>query len=229
MGITMHICFKTMTERPIIFSTPMVQAIIAGRKTVTRRLNGLGDINTDPDEFEFNGFMEPFAEFRIGNSYTCVKIPYEKGDILWVRESFMPFDIDGKKYNCFKAEYEGNFRNDRFLKPKPYLTPKWKPSIHMPKTIACRWLRVENVRIERLHKMNDNDCTLEGIYFDNDSGYWFAGNLAMASTPLQCFQELWSSINGRESYAIDPWVWVIQFSVLNPEESQKCLDHARAV
>lgn len=215
-----------MKERPIIFSTSMVRAIIAGHKTVTRRLSGLGEINKKPNKWSVlqeeklfiavdNSVKNPDA-LRNPNAL-CLNSPYgTKGDILYVRESFMPFEIDGKKYNYFRADDPDK------------VGWKGKPSIHMPKAIAVRWLRVENIRVQRLSAMNDNDAILEGIHFDKDSGYYFAGDMAMASTPLQCFRELWVAINGNESYDSDPWVWVIQFSVLSPDESQKCLDNARA-
>lgn len=215
-----------MKERPIIFSTPMVQAIMAGRKTVTRRLSGLGEINKKPDKWSIlqedklfiavdNSVKNPDA-LRNPNAL-CLTSPYGfRGDILWVRESFMPFEVNGVKYNYFRADDPDK------------VGWKGKPSIYMPKRIACRWLRVENVRVERLNILSHNDAILEGIHFDNDSGYYFAGDLAMASSAYDCFHELWVKIHGKESWDSNPWVWVINFSVLSHEESQKHLDNARA-
>lgn len=190
-----------MKEKPILFSTPMVQAILQGRKTQTRRIVKFGSKHIQNPEFGFTtfspdgsisvrGYHMPSREY--GESF--IKMPCQEGDILWVRESFSPIDYGSKIRYAFKAD--DSLIHDQF---------KWKPSIHMPKT-ACRiWLKITEVRVEKLQNISDEDSEKEGV------------------TPLQgtsyphrrAFFELWMDINGVKSYRENPCVWVITFQVLS--------------
>jgi hypothetical protein len=159
-----------MKERPILFSTPMVQAILEGRKTQTRRIK-----------------------------YKC-----DVGDILWVRESFIPFgkDIDTGKHViwCYKAD-GGRPCDERGV-------GRWHPSIHMPRA-ACRlFLRVRAVRVERLQDITASDCIEEGI-LEN-----FYKTPAAANVRLKAdFAKLWNSLNAKRGYSWEsnPLVKVIEF------------------
>jgi hypothetical protein len=227
-------------ERPIIFSTAMVQAILNGRKTVTRRIikesfNGCltnGGPHPCPNE---PVIMYPGEEFDFdsGNGIERVKINFPEvraifhcstldaeakcrqgkpGDLLWVRETWQ------KSYNaeCSEAAGIGPIVGPYYIYKAnhPEVNSGWKPSIHMLRTASRIRLEVISIKAERLQEITKDDAIKEGIHFDDDSGYWFAGDLAMAKTPLQCFRELWVSINGVDLWDCDPWVWRIEFKKL---------------
>lgn len=189
-----------MRERPILFSTSMVQAILAGRKTQTRRVV----------KFPLKC---PTHHVSVGNGQTpppTTWCPYGKvGDVLWVRENFCFADSfdNGKEVRTYAYQ----------ATPFTNLKVRWKPSIHMPKA-ACRiFLRITNVRVERLQDISESDAISEGVekqftplfqewrykdYFNINSDW---------RSPISSFQSLWASINGIESWDNNPWVWVVEF------------------
>jgi len=151
--------------------------------------------------------------------------PYASpGDILWVRESFAFISYA----LLFKADEPHIFKNI-----------KYKPSIHMPKSLARIWLQVKEVRVERLQDITEADAISEGIIYDELFGKYacplchFKGHYLSNTTFLcddgfysnakKAFTELWSSIYGKESWHENPWVLVITFEVLsttrNPDAS----------
>lgn len=195
-----------MKHIPILFSTPMVQAILDGRKTMTRRV-----IKPQPDEDGLAKFL-PTRQWHDTDA-RVYKCPYGKpGDILWVRETFANLNADfptNPKCYVYKADdLQGN----------SYGPVTWKPSIHIPKE-ACRlFLKVTDVRVERLQEISEDDAKAEGI--EKMSGYYRdylnrGGNLP----PYASFQSLWQSINGPESWDANPWVWVIQFERIQKPEN----------
>lgn len=179
-------------ERPILFSTEMVRAILDGRKTQTRRVvkdKMLQENNGDVDE-----------EFLL---LTMDKCPYGKvGDVLWVRETF------NSDYG-FK-DIEGNVSPPGILYKAttpnlPFNGDKWKPSIFMPKS-ACRiFLEITNIRVERLQDISDQDAKSEGA--SPKEGVLFK----RIERYDEAFERLWISINGYESWDSNPYVWVIEF------------------
>ncbi len=212
-----------MKEKPILFSTPMVQAILEGRKTQTRRIVKFGSKHIQNPEFGFTtfspdgsisvrGYHMPGGEY--GESF--IKMPCQVGDILWVRESFA---VD---HECIQGSHgysEGEptlwppfFRAKNGLRKcvdfkadRPGSHHKWKPSIHMPKT-ACRiWLKVTDVRVEKLQNISDEDSEKEGVTPMVGTSYLYR----------RAFFELWMDINGVKSYRKNPCVWVISFEVLS--------------
>lgn len=198
-----------MNTKPILFSTEMVQAILAGRKTQTRRTKGLEKVNVNPDGHTFNSFSidNDNATFkRLEGMWQGVDVPYKTGDIIWVRESFT-FNQIGKTDYLYKADS---------------LTPKfikWKPSIHMPKE-ACRlFLKITNVRAERLLDISEEDARNEGVEhliprwkdYTNDKGFCY--------NAWSSFKTLWIKINGIESYTSNPFVWVIEFERIEKPEN----------
>src|SRR5690606_30504160 len=147
--------------RPILFSTPMVQAILDGRKTQTRRTKGLEEINDflkgDPHNYSFleqkyfNGRLE--QRINVANQFFVIHPKVNIGDIFWVRETFMDApnfeDWGGEKY-YYKASKSEQFLNE--------WKGNWKPSIFMPKE-ACRiFLKVTNMRVERLKDISEEDA-----------------------------------------------------------------------
>lgn len=199
-----------MKQTPILFSTLMVQAILEGRKTQTRRvvksqpIVGLEKVTEDVF----------FDQHTSGIKPKVFKCPYgQVGDVLWVRETWQTSfnENKGKWYPIYRADGGVWFDDDGPL--------KWKPSIHMQKKYARIWLRIKNVRVERLQDISEEDAIAEGV--DN----WTWKNMATpqnwmdytdpTSPPLcsayDSFCSLWDSINGEESWNSNPWVWVIEF------------------
>jgi uncharacterized protein YhfF len=169
-------------ERPILFSAPMVRAILSGRKTQTRR-------RVKP-QHGFSPSMRT-AEY-------CAQIsPYgAPGDRLWVRETFLHVaDFHGKDVTWYRAD------DDTF-------PGQWKPSIFMPRAASRITLEVTGVRVERLNEMPPEDARSEGC--GSAEIPWMSGPLA--SDPWRnTYAQLWESINGAGSWAANPWVWVIEF------------------
>ena len=178
-----------MAERPILFSDPMVRAILDGRKTVTRRIvkpNLKGTrvgCYTDASGvvIELVHVDEEDGDVIDAPGPRC---PYgQSNDILWVREAY-GFDLRGDPV------YRANLRD---LKPAD---GKWRPSIFMPKTVSRIALAVRDVTVERLHDITEAEARLEG--FDSRS----------------LFKQLWCNLNGDESWNANPLVWRVSFHVL---------------
>ncbi len=211
-----------MKERPILFSGPMVRALLAGTKTQTRRVmkpEGAHHI------FQFRGTTaaagadEPTGEWgwcgseRVINDH--IRCPYGKpGDRLWVREAWSPDPpSDGTwAYTAWAGCRQGQIAGipERFQHPAfcNYAADwlhgpiTWTPSIHMPRWASRLLLGITGVRVERLQYITDADALAEGVDRTNTSIPGYA---------LERFRQLWESINGPGSWAANPWVWVIEF------------------
>ena len=202
-----------MAIKPILFNTEMVRAILDGRKTCTRRLVKpqpdekhtfpLGFVTDSTEKKEVGCFG--FAANEYGVSIQYVKPPYQPGDILYVRETWCKYDddhiIDGRKY-AYKADASPISEEAR--KKFGY---RWHPSIHMPKEAARIWLKVTDVRVERLQKITEVQAQAEGCN---------SGLLTGACTARGQFEDLWNSTIkksdiDRYGWDASPWVWVIEF------------------
>lgn len=194
-------------ETPILFSTPMVKAILEGRKTQTRRI-----VKIQKDE-HLHLNRDLVAEYDNGE---LIKCPFGKvGDLLWVRETWATLYTEFG-YTCFKAD---NFTGIDLK--KHILNGKWKPSIYMPKTRSRIWLEITNIRVERLCDISEEDAILEGVLQVPNplSGaiayhcYVEHKNFYKNSTlnPAYSFKTLWKSINGEQSLNENHYVWVIEF------------------
>lgn len=188
-----------MAIKPILFNTEMVRAILDGRKTCTRRIVKDGipdDAMWGYTAFTPKGYISCREVYADGYGEGFFKLPYQPGDILYVRETWgHPISLNSDKQYVFRADKiaESGFKNDSHI---------WHPSIHMPKKAARIWLNVTNVRVERLQDMTDDDAEAEGC-FD------------YTSTALG-FPDVWDSTikkSNLDSYGWDanPWVWVIEF------------------
>lgn len=199
-------------EKPILFSTPMVKAILSGEKTMTRRIIGMSEYDfvrivneaevvnekTDEDEKKIFGTIAEFQQDDWEGYF--VKCPYGNvGDYLWVRETFMKWDYEnGKK----KYVYKANFAENIELNKKQF---KWKPSLFMPKE-ACRlWLKIVGIKVEKVQDISEEDAIREGIKFLN------VGKHIDYKNPITYFEELWISINGKKSWSENNFVWVVEF------------------
>ena len=191
---------------PILFNTEMVRAILDGRKDATRRIVK-GFIPDDAvlgyTAFTPKGYISCRGTFADGYGEKFFKLPCEPGDILYARETW-------KKAPNGYYYYEDWQRNDIAD------ITKWKPSIHMPKEAARIWLKVTNVRVERLQEMTLKDFKAEGIYDDYKTySEIYTDHLRQMAYP-KVFARLWNSTIKKtdlDSYGweANPWVWVIEF------------------
>jgi hypothetical protein len=196
--------------KPILFSTPMVQAILDGRKTQTRRIikpllgaTGVKDVYRRPDGL-FIGTHLPVGQ-GVGITHPFAS-KYQIGDILWVRETW--------NYSGGEANGKYVFRATT-LDGSDYL---WKPSIFMPRAAARIFLEVTDVRAERLKSISWEDAIAEGCSIHDVDPmnpqafiYKYPGAKEATFSPIHSFESLWQSINGPESWDANPWVWVYEF------------------
>jgi hypothetical protein len=200
-----------MKEHPILFSAPMVKAILDGRKTQTRRV-----ITPDPNEFLYNG--APYfsgiapdgkAQFEDDNHYCRISLRYKPGDRLWVREAFCDVcsrlnvrQTDDRPQYCFRATAR-RLPCTCMSHPKE---PEWRPSIFMPRWMSRISLIVTDVRPERLHDITFEDIKAEGVVPNTIALTVGAG--------LRCdFKTLWDSLNAKRGHPWESnsWVWKICF------------------
>lgn len=206
-----------MKERPILFSGPMVRAILSGQKTVTRRAmkhqpcrkpvmvpNGGANFWSNP--LYIQGAMMG------SQNHSC---PYgQPGDLLWVREAWAQVNVAQAPGESWVVYRECDNRTD-------YGGP-WKPSIHMRRRDSRILLEVTDVRVEQLQDITEDQAEAEGIegcipscpgpYDEHGDPECDCMNL----TYEQSFQALWKSINGRKSWDANPWVWVVEFKRIEP-------------
>lgn len=201
--------------KPILFNTHMVQAIQDGRKTVTRRL-----VTFQPGQNpQWSGYIPDGPVLYGSNNVPAAKSPYQPGDILYVRETwqFFPcFDCVKSMCDTTPLTYEDSdsvtegcwiYRADYTESDQKRVC--WHPSIHMPKEAARIFLRVKDVRVERLQDITEDGKTAEGMHAG-----WQHYN----------FYELWDSTikpADRASYGwkANPWVWVIEFERISRKEA----------
>lgn len=206
--------------RPILFSTAMVQAILDGRKTQTRR------VVKNPENYYMDEMLDGLWPYKsIGNPAKC---PYgQPGDILWVRETwcyvmlFHAHDLLEGSRDSNLYVYKTSFHEDWMEYAKEKYGYKWKPSIHMPFAAARIFLRVKNVRVERLQDISERDAVAEGIM--NVYIHYYVGDkfVIPKDNPINSFRSLWQSINGSESWEANPWVWVVEFEPISKEEAMQ--------
>jgi hypothetical protein len=192
--------------KPILFSTPMVQAIIRGDKTQTRRIIKWSEkIDGDTSKFTIIKKIEQNDKY----SESVLEYPYKKGDTLWVRETFDPTGCMGSI--LYKADYSASDLNDA---AKGVF--KWKPSIFMPKSAARIFLSIVDVSIEFLNSITPDDAIAEGIMPWGDCKKHYVDYCKSAKsetplTPIASFKSLWESIHGKNSWDKNPVVFVYTF------------------
>lgn len=229
-----------MAIKPILFNTEMVRAILNERKDATRRIVK-GFIPDDAvwgyTAFTPKGYISCRGTFADGYGEKFFKLPCEPGDILYVRETWERFEC----WNC-----EGDERGNCPKEPQKSALDKtcgcymyratdeisgdarWHPSIHMPKEAARIWLKVTDVRVERLQEMKPVDVIKEGAYpdcWDCLNTYGESGSQCCYGTEEQCSQcdevmmeweKLWNSTIKKSDldchgWDANPWVWIIEF------------------
>lgn len=193
-----------MVIKPILFNTEMVRAILDGRKTCTRRVikHNVDAILNSPYHVEHPEVEDAWLIKKL-----C-RPPYEPGDILYVRETW------GEGY----AEGTYIYKADDKLAELPTFKKTSKilyhPSIHMPKEAARIWLKVTDVRVERLQDITDDGAKAEGANWKNGKNVGWEEK--MRRTAVERFAEIWNSTIKksdlyRYGWVANPWVWVIQF------------------
>ena len=186
-----------MSDRPILFSAPMIRALLAGTKTQTRRLHKVPD--------------------ALAHLAGSVAPRFKVGDRLWVRESFRL----GAEHDA--GPPAAVLPSDVAWKEADGAAPKWtgklRPGIHMPRWASRLTLHVTEVRVQRLQEISVQDAIDEGIeplpsgeYRDYaDTGY--VPGVAPPYDARGSYATLWASINGVESWAANPWVVAVSFLV----------------
>lgn len=204
-------------ERPILFSAPMVRACLAGAKTQTRRVvSPRHDWHVDevPDQRGVSRLWPVFEAYVYAEPETVeVPCPYgEPGDRLWVKESIRRTAVPVGEERWCESEYIAD--------GEPTETDVWPwknralPSIHMPRGLSRLTLEVTAVRVERLQAISEDDAIAEGVRpvcGIEPTRFSCDGVDGIYRDTRPCFQALWKVINGAESWAANPWVWVVEF------------------
>lgn len=195
-----------MKDRPILFSGPMVRALLAGTKTQTRRV-----VKPQPDRV-CPVLHLPRVLDKTGTMFDVQKSPYgQPGDRLWVRETWaVPHRYDGHgpsniPVHDVRVHYAASEERGGLL---------WRPSIHMPRWASRITLEINAVRVERLQDISEADAKAEGLYQDT-AGRWTTYSASEQArehlSPVEAYRDLWEQINGPGSWDANPWVWVVEF------------------
>lgn len=220
-----------MTERPILFSAPMVRALLAGTKTQTRRTMGRQPYDGATVTVEHfrqtvidrHGEEQPGPEVFgawWGDGEYGLRCPYgQPDDRLWVREAVaeeygwcdhpeMPGCPDERWHIGWHYRADGEPDRNSL---EGTLTD-WKPSIHMPRWASRITLEITEVRVERLQDISEVDAIAEGLT-QTANGSWLPGP---CDHPEWAYHQLWDQINGPGSWDANPWVWVLSFRRITP-------------
>ena len=210
-----------MSVKPILFNTEMVRAILDGKKTCTRRIVK-GAIPDDAmwgyTMFTPKGCVSCRGVYADEYGEKFFRLPYQQGDILYVRETWCKGSWMNEKERYYYKADDNDFHC------------VWHPSIHMPKEAARIWLKVTDVRVERLQEITDNECIKEGIYPSNcrDCNDIFGCDVCPDEgyDEVDKFVEVWNSTIkksdlNRYGWDANPWVWVISFERCEKPEGVK--------
>lgn len=230
-------------ERPILMSAPMVNAILEGRKTQTRRIvKSKSDLNhynkvfvLSRDEYN-NDVASEFKEkvvakkpmalfFRNFINNLDIECPYGNiGDRLWVRETF--FEVYNDRFQptgkyCYAATHQGyvsvlDYDGSIKINKDGSDASPWKPSIHMPRKASRIFLEITGICVERLQEISEDDAIAEGILFNGDYDLWwdYQREQWICVDPIDSYKSLICKINGPDTWVKNPWVWVVKFKVI---------------
>lgn len=222
-----------MKERPILFSTDMVQAILEGRKTQTRRVIKF------PKWMQVDTAIEDIGHIWVKDQLDFKLCPYGLvGDRLWVRETFvLESDLEyvgdtklptDRPINTIPDDGEwGKYHlipHYRATEPEPNIVSedqedfddrtRWTPSIFMPRWASRITLEITDIRVGKLQDITEEDAINEGVLSEKGIKDWEAYPLSFATktSPKDEYQRLWNSINGKKyPWDSNPWIWVITF------------------
>jgi len=213
-----------MQEHPILFTAPMVRAILDGAKTQTRRALKVQPIDVLPMKedkvgIEWVGLMQREPRPK-GTVFRC-KLG-QAGDRLWVRETWRTDEsLNGKAPSAFSAwpvRYEADGEVLRHGAFYGNTNGKTRVSIHMPRWASRILLEIAGVRVERLQDISEADAIAEGIE-KTAAGLWcLYGQAEVDGTfsPIASYRALWNSINGAGAWDANPWVWAVEFKRVMP-------------
>lgn len=201
-----------MAIKPILFNTEMVRAILDGRKTCTRRIVRPpyfvdGDENDKRSLITLRTATKNSSLYRQIGQMPYPDAPYRMCDILYVRETW----CKGLERYIYRADYSDT---EKFYRDGKEIEMKWHPSIHMPKEAARIWIKVTDVRVERLQEITEDGAKAEGVNFKNGKNVGFEEK--MRRTAIERFKEIWNSTIkksdiDRYGWDASPWVWVVEF------------------
>lgn len=207
-----------MKERPVLFSATMVRALLSGAKTQTRRIACSGDLVgvQTRDGTTVATFTDHCGDDPLPLVVTCRQ--GAPGDKLWVKETwglhaYGDFtywnreSVAGRSEDDVRGSWEVAYAADATS-----VYDHWRPSIHMPRWASRLTLEVTGVRVERLQAITEADAKAEGV---TPAPFCKAGRAA-GLEHVEAFEELWGDINGAESWAANPWVWVVSFRRVTP-------------
>ncbi|HFT7367580.1 TPA: hypothetical protein ACGRWA_002377 [Pseudomonas aeruginosa] len=234
-----------MKESPILFTGPMVRAILEGRKTVTRRV-----MKPQPTPCKDGGHHWPcnvhqsmlHVERELQNGEGCwcglveAACPHgQPRDRLWVRETHAQvFEVDipdGRPAGPigtagspgrpdWKCRYvyrsDGEMPNVQWHHVGDSQPVRWTPSIHMPRRASRILLEITAVRIERLQDISEKQALAEGVELEGEGVCWAGAAGTASDSPVESFRLLWELINGAGSWNANPWVWVVEFKRVTP-------------
>lgn len=226
--------------KPILFNTDMVKAILDGRKTVTRRV-----VKPQPskDYSAYAGYCQDenkcaWESDEYGKGLHWAKPPYRPGDVLYVRETWQHvYNIDDTTDQCIDGTGRYVYYADGDMPFSHWIDPDtgahkekmpWKPSIHMPKEAARIFLKVINVRVERLQEITEEWAVREGVndpYDYQDPSYYEQPHMQTLEYYASAFAGLWDSTIKKQDLSLygwhaNPWVWVIEFERITKEEAK---------
>lgn len=220
-----------MKERPILFSGEMVRAILAGRKTQTRRV-----VRPQPTFGDVSGVFGAWLFKTKGNEWLIYPnakeavlrlCPYgAPGARLWVRETFQPFFAEG--VDCWGTDWKtGKGYAVRYVatdgieeyydEANEKLTDACKPAIHMPRWASRITLEITGVRMQRLQDISDTDASAEGVTYDPDLQVYHVETAVPCNSARDAYACLWHKINGPGSWNANPWVWVVEFNAVKQQ------------
>lgn len=197
-----------MTTKPILFNTQMVRAILDGRKSCTRRI-----VKPQPEGY-FEVSEEPLYIYDTDGNQGKITPPYQPGDIIYVRETWHKYiKRVGKGQNCHLAEFYGYKAS---VANSEDAGEPWKPSIHMPKEAVRIWLKVTDVRVERLQDITEDGAEAEGAIDNRGLIHSPENEYDRIYTAREHFIEIWDRTIKKSDLDIygwdaNPWVWVIEF------------------
>lgn len=206
-----------MAIKPILFNTEMVRAIMDGRKTCTRRICKDANECTVPDMEFYNADKRTYAVHNFADKKHTEKLnivertcPICPGDTLYIRETWgYPISLNSDKQYVFRADKiaESGFKNDSHI---------WHPSIHMPKEAARIWLKVTNVRVERLQDITEDGAEAEGAIDNRGFIHSPENEYDRIYTAREYFIKIWDRTIKKSDldiygWDVNPWLWVIEF------------------
>lgn len=208
-----------MKEHPILFSAPMVRAILAERKTVTRRvlkpqprINSAGLLLWNVPRLSLQGDADMIAMHQ----------KWQRGDRMWVREAWRAL----QKFDDLSPRHLADDRSKVTYEADPeHRNPLWafgrlRASMHMPRWASRITLEVTSVKVERLQDIGDGDAIAEGVgplcHPLGRTDLQWVGTPDVCKAPARAFVDLWTSINGQGSWEANPWVVAIAFKRVTP-------------